>query len=686
MADSSIKKTRVFNRLIKYAKNYYNLLILCVIIVLVSTGIDLFRPYLLKVAIDDSINAIQKPLIVVEDISALDNSQKEDIIVLDDIFFLRIELDDVSNHKQTYQLINYKEDSYLLDGFLGASEITNFSEVDGKYQLTADKRVFKARKLNDIEYSAFRYDDKINLTKITILFFILLLSNGLLSYAQIYILNIVGQKIVYNLRADVFKHIQSLSLSFFNKNPVGKLVTRTTNDMTNISELFTDVLVTLIKDVILILGTIVIMLKINFRVSIICFSMLPVVFAVSIVFRKMARTVYLELKKRIGIINSTINEDINGMSVIQIFNKQKSIYDKFYHISKDHFDVSMNELLIFAIFRPSINILYSLTLSLLIWFGGGEVIQGKLAFGVLFAFVNYLEQLFNPIFDLTEKVTIIESAMASSQRVFDILDVDEVISNKPDGIADIELKGKIEFRNVYFTYNEEWVLRDVSFVINPGETMAFVGHTGSGKTTIISLLTRLYDVQKGEILIDDIPIKDYDKESLRKEIASVLQDVFIFSGDIKSNISLNDESITDENVKQVAEYVNANKFIEKLPNQYDEPVTENGSTLSSGQRQLLSFARALAFDPSILILDEATSNIDTETELLIQNTITKVIKNRTTIIIAHRLSTIQHANKIVVLNKGKIRETGTHDELLEKKGMYYDLYKLQYKEDNLALG
>lgn len=341
----------------------------------------------------------------------------------------------------------------------------------------------------------------------------------------------------------------------------------------------------------------------------------------------------------------------------------------------------MRELIVFAIFRPSLDLIYSLALALLIWYGGGKVLQGTLPFGVLFAFVNYIDQFFKPINDLSEKFNILQSAMASAERIFLLLDEEETIKNPENPIPIDKIDGKIEFKNVWFAYEgENWVLKDVSFTINPGETAAFVGATGAGKTSIISLITRLYDIQKGEILIDGKNIKEIDKYELRSQIGVVLQDVFLFTGDIKGNIRLNDDEITDEKILEVSRFVNADNFIEKLPQKYDEKVMERGATLSSGQRQLLAFARALAFEPSVLVLDEATSNIDTETELLIQDAIKKLIKDRTTIVIAHRLSTIQHADNIIVMHKGRVREMGKHQELLDKKGMYYDLYLLQYKE------
>jgi ABC-type multidrug transport system fused ATPase/permease subunit len=400
------------------------------------------------------------------------------------------------------------------------------------------------------------------------------------------------------------------------------------------------------------------------------------------IFRIKAREAYRLVRVKLAKINATLSENISGMRIIQIFKKEDFKYTEFEDINQEHRTASMKELFVFAVFRPSMDLIYSLALALLLWYGGAKVLGDVLAFGVLFAFVNYIEKFFKPIMDLTEKFNILQSAMASSERVFLLLDEEEGIKNADQAVNPGKIKGEIEFKNVWFAYKDEnWVLRDVSFKINPGETAAFVGATGAGKTSIISLISRLYDIQKGEILIDGKNIKEIDKYELRKQIGTVLQDVFLFTGDIAGNIRLNSTEISEETVKEVAQYVNADKFIEKLPQGYHEEVKERGATLSAGQRQLLAFARALAFDPSILVLDEATSNIDTETELLIQDAINKVIRNRTTIVIAHRLSTIQHADNIIVLHKGKVREIGNHQELLDKKGMYYDLYLLQYKEN-----
>lgn len=524
--------------------------------------------------------------------------------------------------------------------------------------------------------------NKEGLKNISLIFLLTIIAGFVFNYIQVYLLFYAGQKIIYNMRQELFSHLLRLSLSFFDKNPVGRLVTRVTNDMENLNEMYTAVLVNLFKDIFLLLGIIIIMLKMNWQVALVSFTVIPLIAISAAIFRKESRKAYRQVKVKLAKINSTLSENISGMKIIQMFSREDFKYDEFVGINKEHKQASMRELIVFAIFRPSLDLLYSLALALLIWYGGGKVLQGTLPFGVLFAFVNYIDQFFKPINDLSEKFNILQSAMASAERIFLLLDEEETIKNPENPIPLDKVKGKIEFKNVWFAYqNENWVLKDVSFTINPGETTAFVGATGAGKTSIISLITRLYDIQKGEILIDGKNIKEIDKYELRSQIGVVLQDVFLYTGDIKGNIRLNNGEITDEMIEKVSHFVNADTFIENLPHKYDEKVMERGATLSSGQRQLLAFARALAFDPSVLVLDEATSNIDTETELLIQDAIKKLIKDRTTIVIAHRLSTIQHADNIIVMHKGRVREMGKHQELLDKKGMYYDLYLLQYKQD-----
>jgi ATP-binding cassette subfamily B protein len=503
----------------------------------------------------------------------------------------------------------------------------------------------------------------------------------LINYGQVYLIQYTGQKIIFNLRQQIFEHLQKLSLSFFDRNPVGRLVTRVTNDTDTLNEMYTSVITNLFNDVFIIAGIVIAMVSYNLKLAFIALSTTPLILTGMYIYRKLASQAYRLVRVRLARINAFLSEHISGMKIVQLFVTENKKMEEFKKINKAYYDANMRQLTIFAIFRPSMDVIYSLTLALLIWYGGRDIIAGKIEFGVLYAFVNYLQQLFQPIFDISEKYDILQSAMASAERIFILLDTKEEVKDPENPIPLEEVKGKIEFKNVWFSYNgKEWVLKDVSFEVNPGETVAFVGATGAGKTSIINLLCRFYDIQKGEILIDGIDIRKVRQQDLRKHIGIVLQDVFLFTGDTKSNIRLNNKNITDNDIYRVAKYVNAHQFIKKLPEGYNSKVTERGSTLSAGQRQLLAFARALAFNPKILVLDEATANIDTETERLIQDALEKLTKGRTTLVIAHRLSTIQHADKIIVLHKGRIREIGTHQELLQKKGLYYNLYMLQYKD------
>ncbi|HEY5584000.1 MAG TPA: ABC transporter ATP-binding protein [Ruminiclostridium sp.] len=519
-----------------------------------------------------------------------------------------------------------------------------------------------------------------SLNRMGIYFVILVAAGFLFNILQIYVLSYAGQYIIYNIRQLLFAHLQKLPLSYFDKNPIGRLVTRITNDTETLNDMYTNVLVTLLKDFSILLGTIIIMFRLNTSLALIILATMPIVLLLTVLFRMKIRKVYRNVRVALAKVNSAISENISGMRIIQLFNKEKPNYDTFDKIGKEYYQTSMNEVMTFGLFRPLIEMISSLAIALLIWFGGAFVLKGTIQFGVLYAFVNYIALLFQPINDLAEKYNILQSSMAASERIFMILDTpaeEDTGILHMDGSAAV---GDIEFKNVWFAYNEDnWVLKDVSFKVSAGQTVAIVGPTGAGKTSIINLLSRFYEIQRGEILINGVNIKDVHKDELRKSIGVVLQDVFLFSGKLKDNISLNDDSITDEKIEEVSKYVNADGFINRLPNGYLEEVMERGSTFSSGQRQLLAFARALAFDPAILVLDEATSNIDTETELLIQDALTKLTRDRTTIVIAHRLSTIQHADKIIVLHKGRVHETGNHQELLSVRGMYYSLYQLQYQ-------
>lgn len=519
---------------------------------------------------------------------------------------------------------------------------------------------------------------------ISILLFGSLLLQAVIQYFLTFYTQYLGQKTLFDLRTQIFNHIQRLALKFFDRTPIGRLVTRATNDVEALGELFSSGIVMVFSDIFIIVWILAFMFFMDFNLSLVTLSVLPVLIYGTFLFRRKARESYRDVRLHLARLNSYMQEHVTGMSVVQIFNKQKDEFNRFSEINKDYRTANINSIFYYAVFYPSVELLSSIAIGLIIWYGGGEVVQGTLTIGILFAFIQYTEMFFRPIRDLSEKYNIMQTAMASSERIFKLLDNKTFIRNPENPVKLTSVKGNIEFKNVWFAYNkEDFVLKDISFSINPGETVAIVGHTGAGKTSIINILTRFYDIEKGDILLDGINIEKIDKRELRKYISMVLQDVFLFSGNIKSNINLENQQITEQQVIEAAKIVGVDKFVEELPNKYSEEVKERGATLSVGQKQLISFARALAYDPKILILDEATSSIDTETEHLIKQAIEKLLVGRTAIVIAHRLSTIQNADKIIVLHKGEIRETGNHQELLAKKGIYYKLYQLQYKDQEL---
>jgi ABC-type multidrug transport system fused ATPase/permease subunit len=469
-----------------------------------------------------------------------------------------------------------------------------------------------------------------------------------------------------------------MPVKYFDQNPVGRLVTRVTNDVRAIDEMLASGVITIIQDSILIVAIVVLMLVLNWQLALVSFTILPLVIMVIAEFRRRTRVIYREVRKHLAALNATLAEHISGQKIIQLFNQYSNKRQDFANTNTKYFNTSIKQLKLFAFFRPIINVSSQIAVAVIIWYGGGQVLRDAITIGLLMAFTQYIQKLFRPINDFSEKFNVLQGALAGAERIFDLMDqpTEEYRENL---LSDIKFAGEIEFDHVWLAYNPgEWVLKDISFKIKPGEKIALVGHTGSGKTSIVNLMLGMYPFQKGRILIDGKPLSDYALADIRSNIGIVQQDVFIFSGDIKENIALNNTSLSKEEIVQVAKYVNADKFISKLPAQYDEPVMERGATLSTGQRQLIAFARVLAYDPSIFILDEATSNIDTETEILIQDALKKLIENRTSIIIAHRLSTIQHVDRIIVLHKGEIVEEGSHFDLLDKKGLYYDLYRLQY--------
>jgi ATP-binding cassette, subfamily B, multidrug efflux pump len=523
------------------------------------------------------------------------------------------------------------------------------------------------------------------LNRISIFYVASLILVFALSFGQTWLINLMGQKIMRDLRMEIFRHLQALDVSFFDKNPVGRLMTRVTTDVDALNELFTAGVISVFEDIFMLSGIIISLFLLNYRLALAIVAILPLLILVTLMFKIKVRDSYRRVRTAIARINAFLQENITGAAVVQIFGQEKKQYRRFTAINKEHLDANVQGIFYYAIFYPLLELISAIAIALIVWYGGLQVMAGVLTMGTLVAFIQYSDRFFRPISDLSEKYTILQAAMASSERIFKLLDTQPAIVSPEGPTAHAVKKGRIEFRNVHFSYNPgEPVLHDISFTVEPGEKVAVVGATGAGKSTIISLLSRFYDVQEGEILIDGENIRNFNLQKLRKSIGIVLQDVFLFSGSVSENIRLGNDAISDAQIRKAAVTVHASHFIDALSLQYESKVGERGATLSVGQKQLLAFARALAYDPSILVLDEATSSIDTETELLIRDALEKLLADRTSIIIAHRLSTIQNADRIIVLHHGRIRESGTHQELLRLKGIYWKLYQLQYKDQPAA--
>ncbi len=617
--------SRLMKRLLRYLRPYRLQVIVALVAIILKAGADVLGPYLTKVAIDK-------------------------------------------------YLANHTESHSLLDRFLSSQPLVGIAQIAAIY-------------------------------------IGLLLVSFLLEFTQTYIMQWVGQKVMFDLRAQIFRHLQRLHISFFDKNPVGRLVTRVTSDVDALNEMFTAGVVSIFEDIFVLAGILAIMLNMSWKLALITFAVLPVIFYATTLFRKAVRESYRRIRIAIARINAYLQEHVTGIVVLQLFNREQKSYERFEKINRTHMDAYKDAILAHAIYYPVVEVLSAIAIASVVWFGGGQVIRNAVSLGVLVAFMQYAQRFFRPIQDLSEKYNILQSAMASSERIFKLLDTEaEIVSppapQLPDG------PGRIEFDHVWFAYRTmaqaaeeaarkgeklnaatarvyaddefDWVLREVSFTIDPGDTVAFVGHTGAGKTTIISLLLRFYDVQRGAIRIDGVDIREMDLAQLRRRYGVVLQDPFLFSGTVADNIRLGSHWITDSSIENAAEQVNVADFIRSLPGGFGEEVNERGSTLSTGQKQLISFARALAHNPKILILDEATSSVDTETEFRVRDALTRMVEGRTSIMIAHRLSTVQRANKIIVMHKGKVREIGSHQQLLANRGIYWKLYQLQYKDQELS--
>jgi ATP-binding cassette, subfamily B, multidrug efflux pump len=680
---------RLMVRLWVFIRPYWGLMVFSLSLVLLMTSFDLLIPYLTKEVIDRHIVVTAREVVIQNDKGTLEKqllSQYGQSLVPKaekGKFLLPPEIHRSMDKKDAALL----QKSGLLSGkqyHLFASrgkegdrlfeKYSHLFEKSGSYWFVPVDRIKEVKKEDLL---ILREGDIRGIFLIALLVLIILAANFGLNFFQVYTLEMASQRVMHELRMKIFSHLQGFSVSFFDRNPVGRLVTRLTNDVQNVHEMFTSVLIYLVKDILLLIGIVIVLLHFNRDFALVSFSVLPLVFISTLFFSHRARDAFREIRLKIAQMNAYFQENFSGIQVVQLFRREQENERRFGKINEGHYLANMKQISVYALFVPLIDILSSGAIGLLLWYGGGKVIQETITLGVLVAFLSYMRMLFQPIRDLSEKYTILQSAMASLERIYALLDREErvPVSSIP---VQREMKGDIEFRHVSFAYNgEEKVLKEVSFSVRSGETVAIVGATGAGKTSLLNLLERFYEVKEGTILVDGADIREWDLFQLRSQIGLVMQDTFLFAGDIEENIRLGKGEMDGRRVKEAARIVNAETFVRRLPKGYSTEVGEGGETLSAGERQLLAFARALYLNPKILILDEATSHVDPETEWLIREGLKRLLQGRTAIVIAHRLSTIQHADRIVVLHKGTVREIGTHKELMAKGGFYAKLYQLQ---------
>lgn len=665
---------QLMRRLLRFLKPYTVLFMVCVLLTVGLAGIQLIIPYFSKTAIDSYMTL---PHSIVQLSEAPDAGFPIDL-GNGEYLVETLNVDPEARRQwEEAEVLSVERYMFIPEGSEHVGYPDRFPEIFREIPggWIASNEDLARLPLDELE--ALRGTSISGIIRLAIMFMMALLAQFIFGVLQVYLLQYTGQRVMYDMRQEIFAHVLRLPLKFFDHAPVGRLVTRVTSDVQAINEMFTSMLVNLFRDAFLIFGIMIVIFRLDWRLALAIVAFFPVIVFAAWQFRNRVRTAYREVRKQIARMNAYLQESISGMRIIQVFVQEHKANERFDDINQAKYIADMRQLMTFAVFRPLMSFLSSFAIALVIWYGGFNVLRGSLSLGALTAFIQYVRMLFEPVLRLSEGYNVLQGAMASSERIFRLLD--EPQEDPGRGTTIESFQAKIEFKDVWFAYNEEeWILKGVSFTAEPGQHVAIVGPTGSGKTTIIRILLRMYPIQKGQILLDGIPIEELDLSYLRKQMAVVLQDVFMFSGDILDNIKLR-SPIAEEKAIESARFVNAD-FVEALPDGYHTEVKERGVTLSVGERQLLSFARAVAFDPKILVLDEATASIDSHTENLIQNSLRKIMRGRTSIVIAHRLSTIREADNIIVLHHGKLLEQGTHDKLLELGGLYAALYNLQFAD------